>query len=161
MAFISNADLRTIVSGLYKKASSTDLAAHQLAIVDRANARAQSDILRYLRDRGFTAGQVDAWRDQYEANKDLGIYYSILEIGILKRAYREQLDMYAKWIPDLERGREWGLLQTVKIVDGAGEVITPGAADAPIKNCTGQVNYDDMVDSQGCPIYQFRPNMDF
>lgn len=160
MAFVTTSELRTIVADLYKKASSTNLSANQLAIVDRAQARAQSDVIRYLRARGYTAGQVDAWTDQYEASKDLGIYYSALEIGLLKRAYREQLDQYAKWIPDLERGREWGLLQTCMIVDGAGTRIVPGSADAPVKNCYGLLN-TELVDSNGCEVYKFKPNMDF
>jgi hypothetical protein len=160
MAFVTTTELRTIVADLYKKVSSANLSLNQLAIVDRAQARAQSDIYRYLRARGFTPGQVDAWTDQFQASKDISIYYSILEIGILKRAYREQLDQYAKWIPDLERGREWGLLQTCMIVDGGGNRIVPGASDAPVKNCYGQLN-NEMVDSNGCPVYRFKPNMDF
>lgn len=160
MAFITTAELRTIVADLYSKASSSGLSPNQLAIVDRAQGRAQSDILRYLRDRGYTPGQVDAWADQYQASKDLGIYYSILEIGILKRAYREQLDQYAKWIPDQERGRELGLLQTCRIVDGAYNQIVPGSSDAPVKNCYGPLN-TEMLDSNGCEVYKFKPNMDF
>ena len=160
MAFITTAQLQSVVADLYLKASSNNLSSNQLAIVDRAQARAMSDIIRYLRNRGYTPGQVDAWTDQFQASKDIGIYYSILEIGILKRAYREQLDQYAKWIPDLERGREWGLLQTCMIVDDAGTRIVPGSSDAPVKNCYGVLN-TEMVDSDGCEVYKFKPNMDF
>lgn len=160
MAFITTPQLQSIVADLYMKASRSKLSAAQLAIVDRAQSRAQSDVIRYLRARGYTAGQVDAWADQYQASKDIGIYYSILEIGILKKAYREQLDQYAKWIPDLERGREWGLLQTCMIVDGAGTRIVPGSSDAPVKNCYGVLN-TEMVDSNGCEVYKFKPNMGF
>ena len=88
MAFITTAQLQSVVADLYLKASSNNLSSNQLAIVDRAQARAMSDIIRYLRNRGYTPGQVDAWTDQFQASKDIGIYYSILEIGILKRAYR-------------------------------------------------------------------------
>lgn len=160
MAFVTTTQLRSIVADLYLKASSTNLSANQLNIVDRAQARAVSDVYRYLRARGYSPGLVDSWADQYQASKDIGIYYSVLEIGILKRAYREQLDQYAKWIPDLERGREWGLLQTCIIVDGAGNRITPDCSDAPVKNCYGQLS-NELVDSYGCPVYRFKPNMDF
>lgn len=160
MPYITDAQLRGLVSDLLKKAGAGSLPSHQLNILSRANTRAHGDILRYLGDRGFTAAQADTWRDRVVCNQDLAIYYAILEIGILKRAYREQLDQYCKWIPDAERGRDHGLLQTVRVVDGTGEPITPGADDAPIANCVGRIDFDE-VDDDGRDIYTFKRGMDF
>lgn len=151
--FIDDATLKTHCANLYSKATSSDLAPHQVLLVTEANNQAYAHILQYLNARGFTDAQIALWRDAQLCNRELGIYCFILQISIGKRLTRAQLDHYGRWIrPEEATGvqKGLGLLDTVALFDSAGNKIVP--ANKVATDYYGKIDYCDNDDRGGYTV---------
>lgn len=115
MPWITDATLKTAVSGALGYASSSALASHWDNIVPWANRQAYQTIRAVLLARGFTADQIDDWDAVDDWNERIGVC-----LAIKRGAMRgEQYDTAAA-IQDCKDATEE--LKTVPIVID-GEVV--------------------------------------
>ena len=124
--YVDDVVLKTLCANLYSKATSADLAPHQVAQVLEANLQAYSQINQFLNDRGFTDAQISTWRDVAQCNKELGAYCFILLANIGKRLARSQLDHLGRWVKVPENSPvKQPMLVTISLYDSGGNRIEP------------------------------------
>lgn len=137
MAYITDAELKTALAPILRKASAAEINPLWGNIVPDANVAAYNEIIGRLTDRGFTVAQIDSWARNDEFNRDIGLFWALVK-GAGLDGYDD------KWIERLDRREE---LDTVAVVID-DELVDPGDTSGSI----GQGNLDTSGD-----IYSLDP----
>jgi hypothetical protein len=80
VTYVTDADLLTYLAAvLLKETDSANLPSGAGANVSAANQKAYDELNAVLRERGFSAAQVDAWDRRAEFNRDIAVYWVLVD----------------------------------------------------------------------------------
>lgn len=156
--FITDTELKQRLADVLARASVTDTPTWQSNIITDANADAYYQMLTYLCEgRGFTTAQVAAWALGPECQIELALFFVLMRTGLYKKITRDQLDFYARWIPDPTNGRPVGMLSTIGLIDETGTPILPaeGSGYQSVGLMLMNIEEGALMD------YKYYPGMDF
>lgn len=118
--YITDAELKTALAPVLRKASVHDLNPLWDGIVPDANEAAYNEIIGRLTNRGYSVAQIDQWARRYEFNRDIGLFWCLVK-GAGLDGYDD------KWIDRLDRREELDEV-TIVIDDEVADIADTTAA---------------------------------
>ena len=103
------------------------------SILSDAITDAKNEIIRIMRERGYTVAQINLWAQQKFNHRSLAIYLAIVDLGYQKDDEQDWIDKY-----DIR-----DVLMDVELMDEDGEVIVPAE---PTEGIFEMYNLEDIND---------------